>query len=307
MSAVLGETDYQTTGFDNLNFVTDVKGDLSYCAGCNGSFELSFRTSSVTEPDGLGVFGVGIEVSVNEGPPAYYARVFYGDGSSSNHLLPASGFWGVTAPEFIERIHIGLFDGEATTEGFFAIGSLTLGSDRCGNGARTVHEECDDGNLTNGDTCSSTCEITDPDFDLDGVADLVDNCPEDRNPDQEDRDGDGLGDVCDPSNGLDVDGDGLENGSDNCPFQDNPMQEDSDADGFGDACDTTDGTDVDNDGVPNGEDNCPFTGNSSQADVDEDGFGDACDDVTSGGCSHAPAPALPAGIALVALLFVRRR
>jgi hypothetical protein len=35
------------------------------------------------------------------------------------------------------------------------------------------------------------------DFDGDGVADSVDNCPYTYNPDQTDTDGDGLGDVCD--------------------------------------------------------------------------------------------------------------
>lgn len=34
------------------------------------------------------------------------------------------------------------------------------------------------------------------DFDCDGVPDSEDNCPAQFNPDQEDRDKDGLGDVC---------------------------------------------------------------------------------------------------------------
>ncbi|MEM6796274.1 MAG: SdrD B-like domain-containing protein, partial [Acidobacteriota bacterium] len=37
------------------------------------------------------------------------------------------------------------------------------------------------------------------DSDLDGVADRVDNCPDDVNADQADGDGDGVGDVCDPA------------------------------------------------------------------------------------------------------------
>lgn len=35
------------------------------------------------------------------------------------------------------------------------------------------------------------------DFDLDGIADAVDNCPKHHNPGQEDMDGDGIGDRCD--------------------------------------------------------------------------------------------------------------
>jgi hypothetical protein len=40
------------------------------------------------------------------------------------------------------------------------------------------------------------------DLDSDGVLDLCDNCPEIPNPDQEDSDGDGIGDACAPSTGC---------------------------------------------------------------------------------------------------------
>jgi hypothetical protein len=42
-------------------------------------------------------------------------------------------------------------------------------------------------------------EGTAPDSDEDGVPDVIDNCPEDYNPDQSDSNGDGVGDVCDPT------------------------------------------------------------------------------------------------------------
>jgi hypothetical protein len=56
------------------------------------------------------------------------------------------------------------------------------------------------------------------DSDNDGINDIVDNCDNDQNPFQEDSDGDGLGDACDPEvcdNGDDDDGDGAIDCADN--------------------------------------------------------------------------------------------
>jgi len=87
------------------------------------------------------------------------------------------------------------------------------------------------------------------DSDGDGVADSVDNCPNNSNPDQADNDNDGLGNVCDSTpdgdgggsggGGVDSDGDGVPSISDNCPNSYNPTQVDTDADGVGDVCDST--------------------------------------------------------------------
>ena len=60
------------------------------------------------------------------------------------------------------------------------------------------------------------------DADLDSIADDVDNCPADPNPDQRDLDGDGVGDVCD-----------------NCLLS-NPDQLDEDENEIGDICDALD-------------------------------------------------------------------
>jgi len=84
----------------------------------------------------------------------------------------------------------------------------------------------------------------------------VDNCPDKPNPDQEDTDGDLVGDVCD-----------------NCPEVFNPFQTDTDKDGNGDDC----VTDIDGDGIDDKEDNCPLTQNKDQVDEDGDGLGDICD------------------------------
>ncbi len=70
------------------------------------------------------------------------------------------------------------------------------------------------------------------DRDGDGFIDILDNCPQTFNPNQDNLDGDDLGDRCD----LDMDDDGLSNNQDNCPRAFNPMQEDLDGLGLGLAC-----------------------------------------------------------------------
>jgi hypothetical protein len=148
------------------------------------------------------------------------------------------------------------------------------------------------------------------DPDGDGVGGC-DNCPGRFNPGQEDSDGDGTGDMCDPCTELDADGigdpgfpnlcpgpdycpftagpngdaDGDQVGDicDNCPALPNPDQLDGDGDAIGDACDTCTDSDADgfgNPGYPGNlcpTDNCPFSPNPAQLDGDGDGVGDACD------------------------------
>lgn len=71
------------------------------------------------------------------------------------------------------------------------------------------------------------------DIDNDSIENSLDNCPNTSNPSQDDFDGDGIGDICDP----DDDNDGIEDSIDNCPLTPNANQEDQDNDGIGDVCD----------------------------------------------------------------------
>ncbi|MCP5489204.1 MAG: thrombospondin type 3 repeat-containing protein [Verrucomicrobia bacterium] len=133
------------------------------------------------------------------------------------------------------------------------------------------------------------------DFDCDGIANELDNCPTNFNPDQANSDADGFGDVCDNciSNSnpdqLDVDFDGLGNDCDNCPTNPNPGQVNFDGDPFGDDCDDcpfvyneTNGLpDVDADGFADLCDNCPTNSNAGQEDGDSDGVGNVCDNCPS--------------------------
>jgi len=127
------------------------------------------------------------------------------------------------------------------------------------------------------------------DADADSVCDDFDNCLALYNPDQEDADGDGVGDSCDVCTDTDDDGYGDPGypantcDDDNCPSVVNVDQEDGDADGIGDSCDVCTDTDDDGYGDPGypentcEEDNCPTVANADQNDADGDGIGDACD------------------------------
>lgn len=106
------------------------------------------------------------------------------------------------------------------------------------------------------------------DSDGDGVIDALDNCPTVPNPNQENWNGNSLGDHCEDS-----DGDGILDINDNCKGVANADQADMDGDGLGDLCDP----DRDGDGVLNTSDNCINVSNANQSDIDGDGIGDVCD------------------------------
>ncbi len=138
------------------------------------------------------------------------------------------------------------------------------GESDVGNNNEVVDADIDGDGLANADeTAAGTNECV-ADTDDDGVNDGDDNCKTDKNPksdcdnsaatadEQCDKDGDGLGDICDlfPLCDLnDPDEDGVDNCQDNCPATKNPKKDcdgvpatpieqcDNDDDGIGDECD----------------------------------------------------------------------
>jgi len=147
-------------------------------------------------------------------------------------------------------------------------------------------DDDNDGILDIDDNCQYVYNPEQIDLNENGIGDACDGS--DGDGDGIPGDGDGSGEVGDnPCTGGNT-----ENCDDNCPEIDNPNQEDMDSDGMGDVCDPDqDGDGIDEDGDGSGEagdnpctggntedcdDNCPFDENPDQADIDNNGIGDIC-------------------------------
>jgi hypothetical protein len=107
------------------------------------------------------------------------------------------------------------------------------------------------------------------DSDGDGIIDLSDQCPRDRESFNGINDSDGCPDVAPP---VDTDSDEIPDSSDNCPDLPNPTQSNMDADAMGDACDPDD----DNDGLTDDQERSLRT-NPFDPDSDGEGISDPVD------------------------------
>jgi len=125
--------------------------------------------------------------------------------------------------------------------------------------------------------CSDEC-------DADWVPRADDNCPFISNPEQEDLDGDDIGDVCDD----DVDGDGVDDADDGCVDETTDWVSTAAGDHDGDGCrDADQDDDDDGDGMADADDGCPAGDlgweRSETTDADGDGCRDAGEDTDDDG------------------------
>ncbi|MBW2702401.1 MAG: thrombospondin type 3 repeat-containing protein [Deltaproteobacteria bacterium] len=244
-------------GATRLGFMLDAPVDVEVLSGADTQVNLTLHeisTDATAEVTGLVILGnpgpqAGVLVAMREVFTATsYMTVTDEDGRYAYSLMA----------EPPTALPPGLYEMMASHEGYRSVG-LPLLELRAGSylelptlvlpvyGAGTEHPWDGDatGNL---------------DDDGDGVPDTSDNCPFVPNADQQDLNGNGLGDMCEGLADLtvedpdDVDGDGVDNGLDNCPLIPNADQANSDDDPLGDACDDDD----DDDGHPDVTDLCPL-------------------------------------------------
>lgn len=165
----------------------------------------------------------------------------------------------------------------------------------CGDGVVEACEQCDEGtdNGTAASCCTAGCTLRVAGAECRpsiGPCDVAESCTGSAGscPPQDDQDGDGMGDECDPCPldfANDADHDGICAPTDNCPSAANADQADGDTDGVGDLCDNCPSsanagqTDSDVDSRGDACDNCAAVANASQDDHDRDGAGDACDPI----------------------------
>lgn len=119
----------------------------------------------------------------------------------------------------------------------------------------TIYAQVRDAAGNMSDIYSDTIYL-DSDIPSDGIHDSIDNCPSVSNPDQSDRNWNGIGDACDG----DLDGDTVVDTRDNCPAAYNPGQSDSDGDGIGDDCDAC---------INDPQNNCLNSSSQISADITE--------------------------------------
>ncbi len=120
-SAIVGQTRYQTTGFQNLNII---QSNGTYCAGCNGSFNLFFDATTFGTANG--VQAVGFDAPFNQG---FDALVTFGDNTNQLFAIArgTNAFFGLSSDKLIKAIAFGP-GGQRTQSVSFVLDNLTIGN-----------------------------------------------------------------------------------------------------------------------------------------------------------------------------------
>lgn len=209
------------------------------------------------EGAGNGNFGIGLHVSVNDGPYELVAFEMDQDGDLDVAVVHQGTHDIKILKNRVRRLGDCNANGLPDPCDVAGCAPENLSCQDCNYNDRP--DECDPVTDCNKNGQRDTCEIgsgqspdcnrndlpdiCDTDSDGDTIPNACDNCLGVPNQSQTNQDSDSLGDACD-----------------NCPLVSNIVQEDSDLDGDGNACD-----------------NCPSIANADQADSDQDGIGDACE------------------------------
>lgn len=164
ISAVEGETVYASTFFSvpDWNFIVSNNDDPRYCAGCNGSFELDFTSTSYGDANGV----ICAAFDFQSDMPDTYATVTFGDGTTEDFSLPVGmeNFFGIRSDNRIASIHVGGPQGASTNDMFLIADDVTIADPNTG-------PDCDqngDGAFTWADvlTYGRSCEC--------GLSDVID-------------------------------------------------------------------------------------------------------------------------------------
>jgi hypothetical protein len=122
-------------------------------------------------------------------------------------------------------------------------------------------------------SCNLTVLQAPIDSDKDGVSDQGDNCPQNYNPQQEDIDGDDIGNICDSCDDRDSDQDRIKNCLDKCPNEPENYNQYQDDDGCPDQAPEVP-KDSDGDGILDEKDKCPKEKETFNNYQDDDGCPD---------------------------------
>ena len=174
-----------TSGTTNLLNSIAYDGSQFVAVGGNGTILTSGGGGTIViekETDPAGGTGFQFTNDIPGGPTPFNLD----DGGSRTFNGVAVGSYTVTETD------------PAVTPGGYTLTNLNCVETGTNNSVGAVGTRAATITLEAGETV--TCTFTNkPDTDGDGVLNATDNCPNDANPNQEDADHDGLGDVCDPT------------------------------------------------------------------------------------------------------------